>query len=400
MDPLFLQPSGQGQDQDRGQGRGVAACAKCLMPSSRPRIAFDAEGVCNACRHAERKDDVDWEARKAEFLTLCDAHRSRDGSWDCVVPWSGGKDSSSIALKLKREFGMNPLLVTFSPMLETEVGAHNREALLRLGFDNLYFRPDQRVMRHLARRFFIERGNPKVCWDAGVNALPVRVAVEKNIPLVFYAEHGESEYGGRVLSPEHQKRRDFTEVLEHQIGDDPRNWEDGETTARDLNPYVYPKLEDVSRVGVSAYYFGYFFRWSMAENYDYVRTRYDFRTAPGGRTEGALTGFDSLDDKMDGLYYYMQYVKFGFGRAVREACRLIQTGRMTREEAVARALPLDGEFPARHHAEVLDYLNMDQETFERTTDMHRNAEIWRREGDAWKLAFDPAGPSGKPGTSI
>ncbi len=383
MDPYFPQPP--------GQGRTIRVCARCLMPDSRPRIVFDHEGVCNACRHAEAKERIDWEARKAEFAALCDAHRSKDGAWDCIVPWSGGKDSSSIALKLKNEWGMNPLLVTFSPMLQNTVGEHNREALLRLGFDNLFFRPDQRVMRRLARRFFVERGNPKVCWDAGVNALPVRAAVEKNIPLVFYAEHGESEYGGRVLSPEHQKRRDFTEVLEHQIGDDPRNWEDGEISARELNPYLYPALADVARVGVKAYYFGYFFRWSMAGNYDYVRERYDFKTAPGGRTEGAFTAYDSLDDKMDGLYYYMQYVKFGFGRAVREACRLIQNGRMTRAEAVEKALPFDGEFPARRHAEVLDYLGMDQRTFEETVDMHRNAEIWRREDGVWKLTFDPAG---------
>src|SRR5262249_15052099 len=158
------------------------------------------------------KKGVDWEARRKEFLSMLDNFRSKRGEWDCVVPWSGGKDSSSIAYKLKFEFGMNPLLVTFSPMLPNEVGNQNRETLIRYGFDHLMIRPDQRVHRLLAKRFFIERGNPKVAWDAGVNAAPMQIAVKFGIPLVFYAEHGESEYGGRVLSEESKKLRDFTEV--------------------------------------------------------------------------------------------------------------------------------------------------------------------------------------------
>src|SRR5207253_4976328 len=144
--------------------------------------------------------------------------------------------SSTIAYRLKFEFGMNPLLVTFSPLIPNEVGQHNREAFLHLGFDSVLVRPNQKVARHLARRFFEERGNLKVAWDAGINAVPVSVALHYGIKLVVYAEHGESEYGGRVLHPDSQKFRDFTEVVEHQIGDDPRNWTDGETRLADLQP--------------------------------------------------------------------------------------------------------------------------------------------------------------------
>jgi len=117
-------------------------CTKCLMPNTRPRITFDEKGVCNACNYAEKKHQkdsgIDWEARKKEFLEIISKYRSKDGSWDCLVPWSGGKDSSTIAYKLKFEFGMHPLLVTFSPQLPTEVGDHNREALIKAGFDHIF----------------------------------------------------------------------------------------------------------------------------------------------------------------------------------------------------------------------------------------------------------------------
>ena len=373
--------------EERG-ARKIEYCARCLMPNSRPRIVFDAEGVCNACRHAERKgNDIDWDARQEEFAEILARHRSRDGYWDCVVPWSGGKDSSTIAWRLKFEFGMNPLLVTFSPMMPNEVGNHNREAMIRAGFDHLFFRPNQKAHRRLAKRFFVERGNQKVAWDAGVNVAPVQVAARYGIPLIFFAEHGESEYGGKVLHEESAKIRDFTEVIEHQIGDDPLNWMDEEITEKDLQSYLYPDMEDIERVGVTAYYFAYFNKWSMFENYRYIRDKIDFRTHPKGRTVGTFTDFDSLDDKMDPLYYHMQFIKFGFGRAVRDASRLIQNGHMSREEALALASKYDSEFPHEFFDEVLAYLGLTEEEFHAVLDKHRNPEIWMKEGKAWALRY-------------
>jgi N-acetyl sugar amidotransferase len=369
------------------RGRHVRYCRRCLTPDTRPRIVFDDSGVCNACRTADEKQTIDWAARRAEFEALIEPYRSRDGRWDCVVPWSGGKDSSSIAWKLKFEFGLNPLLVTFAPLVPNDVGMRNRELLIQAGFDHLYFRPNQKVHRHLARRFFIERGNPKVAWDAGVNAVPVQVAVKYEIPLVFYAEHGESEYGGRVLSEQHRKMRDITEVIEHQVGDDPRNWVDDVVSESDLNPYVYPAAPDVARVGVRAFYFAYFFRWSMFENYQYVRDRVPFATHPGGRTQGTFTDFDSLDDKSDDLYYYLQYVKFGFGRAVRDGSRLIQNAHTSRDEALQLARKYDGEFPSEHLDVMLDYLGMSRDELLQTIDLHRNPELWEKTDDGWRLRY-------------
>ena len=365
----------------------VRYCRTCLMPDTRPRVVFDEQGICNACVNAEQKRKTDWAARREEFVQLLEPHRSKDGRWDCVVPWSGGKDSSAIAYKLKHEFGMNPVLVTFSPLLPTEVGNHNREALIQLGFDHLFFRPDQRVHRKLARRFFIERGNHKVAWDAGINAIPVQVAVKFGIHLVFYAEHGESEYGGKVLKEESKKMRDCAEVLEHQIGDDPRNWTDDEITVKDLNPYLYPSVEEVKRVGVNALYFSYFFKWSSYENYLFIKDKYDFRTCPRGRTQGTFTYFDSLDDKADDLYYYMQFIKFGFGRAVRDASRMIQNKQLSRGEGLESARKYDHEFPEEYLPEMLEYLGIDRDELMRIIDKHRNPEIWKKDNGEWKLRY-------------
>ena len=361
------------------------------MPNSRPRIIFNENGICNACLHSEKKIIIDWESRKKDFLKLIEVIKKKSeenkSAYDCVVPWSGGKDSTSIALKLKFEYGLNPLLVTFSPLILNQVGELNRIEVSKLGFDSVFIRPNINISKKLSKRFFLERGNPKIAWDAGVNSGPVQIAAKYNISTVFYAEHGESEYGGLVLDENSEMKRDLREVIEHQIGDYPENWVSDNISLKDLEPYIYPSENELKEKNIIAYYFSYFFRWSMLENFKYVKSKMpSFNCHPKGRVEGTFTDFDSLDDKIDCLYYYMQYIKFGFGRATRDSCRMIQNDQMKREEAIKFARKYDDEFPKSDFKEVLDFLDIDENQFEEIVNKHRNQEIWKTErNNQWSL---------------
>ena len=373
--------------QDQG-ARHILYCKKCLMPTSRPRISFDENGVCNACKNALYKQNINWKEREQELLTLLEKYRSSKNPWDCIVTWSGGKDSSTVAWKLKYEYDMNPLLLTYSPMIPTEVGNHNREMMIQAGFNHLFYRPDQKVHRQLAKRFFIERGNPKTPWDAGVSVLPTIIAIRFKIPIIFHAEHGESEYGGKVLREDSSKIRDYTEIVEHQIGDDPMNWVDHtHIKEKDIASYTYPDHKKVEDVGVKAYYFSNFQKWDPVSNFYYIRQKINFRTCEQGRTEGTFTNFDSLDDKIDNLYYYMQYIKFGFGRAIRDASRQIQNGHISRDEGVKLSKLYDHEFPRKYFDEVLEYLQLNENDFYNIVDKHRNPEIWEQKNNKWMLRF-------------
>lgn len=371
----------------------IKFCNTCVMPNSRPRVVFNEQGTCNACTNAANKKEIDWENRKTEFLNLRDnlkkISKKNNNLYDCIVPWSGDKDSTSIALKLKFEFDLNPLLVTFSPLIPNELGEYNRQILLEKGFDNIFLKPNQKVSKELAKRFFFERGNPKVAWDAGVNSGPVNIAVKFKIPAVFYAEHGESEYGGNILSEESIKLRNLEEVIEHQIGDYPENWATKTIKNNDLAMYIYPKEEELTNVKLKAYYFSYFFKWSMFENFNYVKDKIpDFKTNPSGRTSGTFTDFDSLDDKIDPLYYYMQFIKFGFGRSTRDSSRMIQNNQMTREKAIEHVRKYDDEFPSEHLDEVLHFLNLDETELEEIVNKHRNNEIWKISmNNKWELKY-------------
>ena len=142
---------------DQNNSINIKFCKKCMMPNSRPRIRFDEKGVCNACNYLSDQNKIDYKERLNELKEILKKYKSKNGYYDCIVPWSGGKDSSYIAHRLKFEFGMNPLLVTFAPLIPTEEGYKNRENLINLGFDHYYFRPNQNVSKLLSKRFFVER---------------------------------------------------------------------------------------------------------------------------------------------------------------------------------------------------------------------------------------------------
>lgn len=355
-------------------------CKTCLMPDTRPRVVF-TDGVCNACHyHFDLKPKIDWQSRREEFLEIVNPRRR---TYDCVVPMSGGKDSATIAYKLKYEHGLNPLCVCYGQLLWTDVGRYNMDRIAQ-HVDIIYWRVNQSVSRSLAKRFMVERGHPKQHYDAGVNSVPVITAKQFGIPLIFYAEHGETEYGGLVLDEESRRTRNLTEVLENQVGDHASNWTDG-LSERDLAPYIYP--DDVS--GITAYYYSYFFPWDIYENAKFAREKMGFRQAYNktdammgylvgpetepwwGKSDGSFEGFDSIDDKIDDLDFYMMHVKFGFGRATRMASRLIQYGHLTREQGLKLVERYDGEFPETYLKDVLDYMNMTREELMEAIELHR-----------------------------
>src|SRR5579883_1616372 len=175
----------------------VKFCKRCVISNQRPRIRFDEEGVCSACRFAERKAAViDWTKREKELRALCDKHRSKDGSFDVVVPGSGGKDSAFVSHMLKHEYGMHPLTVTWAPHIYTDIGWKNLQAFIHSGFDNILGTPNGKVHRKLTALAFEHLGDPFQPFIYGQKSFPIRIATQFGIPLIMYGENGEVEYGG------------------------------------------------------------------------------------------------------------------------------------------------------------------------------------------------------------
>ena len=259
-------------------------CTTCLTPDTRPQLVI-TDGICSACRYAEkqRQNIIDYDARSKELEKFIERIKNfslkNKANYDCIIPWSGGKDSSSVALRLKDDYDLNPLLVRFNALIPTEVGINNCKELLSYGFDSVEINTNVKVSKDLSLRFFIERGNPKLHWDAGVSTALYRAAVMTQIPFIFYAEHGASEYGGRILNKDSDKIRDYEEVIENLIGDNPLNWVTEKITTKDVYPYIMPSVRELNGCGIEAHYFGYYRKWNVVENYRYVASKINFNTS-------------------------------------------------------------------------------------------------------------------------
>ncbi len=370
--------------KEYGLPTDVRFCRTCTISNQRPRITFDAEGVCSACRYAEFKHSLDWKQREKELKELCDRHRKTDGSFDVIVPVSGGKDGAFVAHQLQEVYGMHPLTVTWSPLLSTEIGAKNLEHFIAAGFNHVRFTPRRNVSRVLAKLAFLHMGDPFQPFIYGVYNYPLQVAVHYDIPLIMYGENGEVEYGGDMKNA-YVPNRPVTDQSKHYFsGKPPEFWKEHGITDADLRPYLQPSFDLIRRTGVDVHFFGYYKFWDPQENFYYASKNTGFTTNPE-RTEGTYSKYASLDDKIDGFHYWLGFLKFGIGRATSDSAHEIRDGKITREEGVALVRRYDGEFPKRYFREFLDYCDITEAQFWEVADSWRSPHLWEKAGGEWTL---------------
>ena len=349
----------------------IRFCTRCTVSSMRPRITFDEEGVCSACHFAEKKAKTDWAAREKELVALCDKHRSHDGSFDVVVPVSGGKDGGFTAHQLKHKYGMHPLCVSFAPLIPTEIGQQNLRAFINSGFDVIQGHPNGQSARKLARLAFEHMGDPFQPFIYGQTNFPLRIATEERISLVMYGEDGEAEYGG-VVKEARAKRSPEEHDSQYFSGKSPEFWEAYGVTAKELEIFQGPIHSDIKP---EIHFFGYYKKWDPQENFYYCSEHTGFSPNPE-RTEGTYSKYASLDDRLDGWHYFAGFLKFGIGRATSDAAHEVRDGKITREEAVALVRKYDGEFPMRHFAEACEYMGLMPDAAQSIMAHWKSPEVW------------------------
>ncbi len=381
----------------------VRFCKRCVVSNQRPRITFDDEGVCSACRYAEIKaTEINWNERGEMFSDLLAKHRSKDGSYDCLVPSSGGKDSARVAHELKFKYQMHPLTITWAPFIYTSIGWKNYLAFKDAGFDNLLFFPNGKIHGKLSRLGFEYVGDNFLPFIYGQKAYAFHVAVKHKIPLIFYGESGEVEYGGSVKNRDksHEGPEDWKELYFKGAGLDDlvnKGLETGILTEHEvinnsLEYYRPPELEEIEKIGAEMHWFSFYKKWLPQENYYYAVENTGFE-ANKGRSEGTYSKYSSLDDKTDGFHYYMAFIKFGIGRATSDTAHEIRDGHITRDEAISLVNRYDGEFPKKYFTEFLKYIDISQDRFWEVVDFYRerSSHLWENTDDGWRLKHNVAG---------
>lgn len=400
----------------------VAFCKRCVISNQRPNSAveyghtreskkttihFDAEGICDACRTAEQKHNtISWDDRRRQLQELCDRHRRNDGSYDCVVPGSGGKDSFYAAHVLKNEFGMHPLTVTWAPHIYTDWGWQNFQSWIHAGFDNFLCTPNGRIHRLITRLAVENLFHPFQPFMFGQKSLAPKMALLHDIPLVFYGEN-EAEYGNPIADTESAKRdwSYFTAADKSKIflgGTSLSDLRDHfGMQDYELQPYLPADPEQIEKKKVEVHYLGYYLKWHPQSCYYYAVEHGGFQASPE-RTPGTYSKYNSIDDRIDDFHYYTTRIKFGIGRATYDAAQEIRSGDINRDEGIALVKRFDSEFPERFAEQIFRYLSinkrefpeasrmfeqpeMDMEYFLHLADTFRSPHLWAFSEGEWKL---------------
>lgn len=382
----------------------VVFCQRCVMSNQRPQSSVEmlsdgrkksglniVDGICDACRYAETKQNTNWEERQEQFFKFLEPYRSGDGSFDCIVPSSGGKDSSFTAHILKNKYGMTPLAVTWAPNMWTEVGFNNFNNLSRIGgIDSLLLTPNGKVHRELTKLAFMNLGHPFQPFIHGQKIIGPKIAEKLGVKLVIYGEN-QAEYGNSIddnATP--FMASDFFSV------EDPYDMKFGGVSVRDIlsnnnelqfsdfSSYVPLNNARLEKSKIVMTYLGYFEKWDPQEVYYYAEENTGFMPAEQ-RSEGTYSRYTEIDDKIVPIHFYTTFIKFGIGRATYDASQEIRNGHIDREEAVHLVRKYDGEKPKLWLEDFLEYIGIDEERFNDVIDSLRPDHLWETRANEYVL---------------
>ena len=376
-------------------------CCRCVMPSTKPDLRIDEQGVCNACRAYEQRKDVDWDTRKTELQGVLERYRRNGTNWDCIVPVSGGKDSTYQVVRML-QLGLNPLCVTSTTCDLSQIGRANIENIKRLGVDYLEFSPNPLIRAKLNRIGLTQVGDISWPEHVGIFTIPVRAAVQFNVPLIVWGENSQNEYGGPAAAVNDNvlTRRwleEFGGLLGLRVTDLVSTYG---IEARHLLPYQYPSDDDLRRVGVTGLFLGHYLPWDGLSN-ALISQAFGF-TSLDKAVEGSMVNYENLDNHQTGIHDYFKFLKFGFSRATDIACLHVRRDRISRQDAIEIVRRNDGRFPWTYLGKpleaILEPLEMGVDEFVRVCDQFTNKKIFKRDaggalakdrrGNLEKIAYD------------
>lgn len=371
-------------------------CKKCLQPDTRPEIIFNHDQVCYACCYEESKKEIDWDLREKELKDIAkkakEERKKRNGSYDCVIGVSGGKDSTFQAVYAKEKLGLRPLLVNCAPDEITDIGRKNLDNLSNLGFDMISIKPNPNIAKQLARKTFFERGNIVAASEYCLWSSAYIIADKFNISLVIQGENGgltlgtsdTSEAAEDAFSAARQNTLKQSDALGLIEGED-------NLSAEDVYFYQFPNIEEMRKKGIQAIYLQYYVKeWSQVGNADFSIARGFW----GNMTDdlhdlGRYRRFTALDTDLSVANQMIKYLKFGFGFATDEACYDIREGRLSREDAVWYIKEYDGKCGDKFIKAACEYLSITEKEFWDVVDKYVNRDLFEKnESGHWIPKFE------------
>jgi len=357
-------------------------CRSCVLPDSRPNLRLDEEGICQACRTHANKIHIDWRERERVFRQLVANVKSRSGGYDCVIPVSGGKDSTWQVIKCL-DYDLKPLAVTWKTPARTPVGQRNLDNLVSLGVDHIDWQISPAVEARFMLKAFDRFGSTAIPMHLAIFAMPLRIASQFGIPLIVWGENSAVEYGSADVAHEgYRLDRAWLRTYGVTHGTTAADWVDDQLSAKDLAGYFGPDPDQLEEHGIRAVFLGHYFKWDPDESYAVARA-HGFRAGGGART--GLYNYADIDDNFISLHHWMKWYKFGFTRLFDNLSLEIRNGRKTREEAIAIIRKSGDQTPYNDIARFCKFADITTDRFFAIAEQFRNQSIWKRVSGVWTI---------------
>lgn len=322
-------------------------CTKCLTPETHESIMFDDEGVCSVCRQVEYKDGkIDWAQKKKDLTELIESYRGKY-DYDCIIPFSGGKDSTWTLYYLMKEYKIKPLVVRFDHgFLRPNLNENTIRSLRNLGADFHTFTPNWKVVQKLMLQSFLEKGD--FCWHChtGIFSYPMWVALKYNVPLIFWGEPS-AEYTSYYSydQPEEVDEKRFNRFINLGItAVDMAIRLGGDIDERDFKPYTYPPLKELRKLNYRSVCLGSYIPWDVRMQSRIISEELGWK---GDLVENVPEqyNYEKIECHMQGVRDYIKYIKRGYTRPTHLASIDIRNGRMEREEGLDMIAKYEGKKP-------------------------------------------------------
>jgi N-acetyl sugar amidotransferase len=339
-------------------------CTRCTLPETHETIVFDAEGVCNICRQQEyKRDRIDWDKRKDELGRLIESYRGKY-DYDCIIPYSGGKDSTWTLYYLVTHFKVKPLVVRFDHgFLRPNLHENTTRVLRALGVDFHTFAPNWKIVQKLMLQSFLEKGD--FCWHChtGIYSYPMWVAIRYQVPLVFWGEPS-SEYTSYFGydQPEEVDEQRFNRFVNLGVtAEDMYVRLQGTVDKREFKPFSYPPLKELRRLNYRSLCLGSFIPWDVKRQSEIIGRELGWK---GDEVENVPEGYnyEKIECYLQGVRDYIKFIKRGYSRPTHLSSIDIRNGRLDRDEALKIIAQYEGKRPPSLDL-FLSYVGLSEEEF-------------------------------------
>ena len=363
-------------------------CKRCLLPSTRPNLVIDSSGVCNACKSSSsvNKKLINWVDRERNFLDLLQKNKS-DSYWDCVIPVSGGKDSTWQVLKALH-YNLRPLCITWKTPARNSLGLSNLNNLISLGVDHIEFTINPKIEKIFTKLAFIRKGIPLIPMHLAIYNLPIRIASNFNIPLIFYGENSAIEYGGDPKYHNFEITKEWILKFGVNANTTAKDWISDDLSEKDLIPYSYPN--NINKLP-KAVFLSSFFEWNIFITRD-IAIKNGLRIPELPQT--GIHNFSDIDDEfLVGVHHWLKWYKFGFKRTWDNLSLEIREGKITREQAIDLLISeKENKKETLQIDKFCEYVEINKEEFSKIANKFRNKSIWTKINNEWRIN-DPIHPN-------